>query len=68
MTKPWTPIDQMDPDELRRYSHFLIDVWVSSPPDGDLSEVYAQLGNVERRMKALGLTPVVLGERKEEAA
>lgn len=59
MVKPWKAIDEMDHDELRRYARFLVQAWVDTPPDGDLSELMQHLTRVGERMEEVGMDPIV---------
>ena len=54
--KPWRPLDEMDHDEIRRYSHELLRRWQFTNA-GD-EELNAYLREAAERMERLGLDPV----------
>lgn len=51
--KPWRPLDEMDHDEIRRYSHELLKRWQVSPFDDE--ELQAYLREAAERMDKLGM-------------
>lgn len=51
--KPWRPLDEMEHDELRRYSQELLRRWSISPFE-DQGELQAYMTETAARMEKLG--------------
>lgn len=51
--KPWRPLEEMDHDELRRYTHELLQRWQMAPPNQRELSSYIEAAAVH--MEKLGL-------------
>lgn len=62
MIEPWQPIEEMDHDALRRYSHELLAAWANQGAPLPAEKQVALIDRVEMvecQMKKLGLEPMM---------